>query len=718
MLGSCSQYSTGRLAVGYHNMTAKYNAYLIAREKLKEAELVIKANRKEDYNQLMPILWPLDSTQAQSASALLQDVIKKASLVPDRHQNSKWVDNALIAIAKARLYKGQITDAVETLRYVNAKGTDEDDKHEALIWLMRAYIETKDYNSALSVSEALRSQPLNDQNTRDFYLAKAYLHQQKQEYLLSVAILEETFGMLSKNEQTARVHFAAAQMYDLLEKPALASQHYKAVHRNRPSYDLGFYASMNALQDEALLGQNTSAQTSFKKLLNDRKNSDLRDRLYYTMGVIETRKKNYPAALDFFQESIKNTTTNTSQVPYTYLEMARVYYDKLQNYELAKSYFDSSLAVLPKNSPQYQKIADRKEVLDEFVKQLTTIRTEDSLQRLAQLNPAALDKFLDGLIEKEIDDEEKRIKEAEKMLQQAQNIAANNNLTFDGDPAERFVLYDIVAMNRGKMEFQQKWGNRPLEDDWRRSSKMSSTLAQTDNIAVASNTQNTAKNKRNTQPELAKMSKDSPEWKARRDALYRNIPLRKQETDASNQRIEDAYYKLGKIYKFDLEEPQNAIGALQTLLDRFPATPYKPEAYYLLFLTHQKDKEIWKTKLLAEFPNSSYARLLTKAGGTVAAAGNMELEALKDYEKILQLYQAGNFAESYAQLEMAILTYAGSKMDDKYAVLNIFLVGKLKGKEAYLKALNDFVKDRPTSPLLPRVREILESQQATAKRKE
>lgn len=716
-LSACSQYSTRPLAVGYHNMTAKYNAYVIARENIKEAELTLKRNRKEDYNQLMPILWPLDSVEAQSVGSLLQDAIKKASLVPDRHQNSKWVDNALIVVGKARLYKGQMTDGIETLRYVNAKGRDENDKHEALIWLMRAYIETKDYNSSLSVAEALRSQPLNDKNTRDFYLTKAYLHQQKQEYVLSVAILEETFELLPKNEETARAHFAAAQMYDLLDKPQLADEHYKAVLKNRPSYDLGFYANMNALQDEALMGQDISTEVGFKKLLNDRKNSDLRDRLYYTMGMIETRKKSYPKALVFFRKSIENTTTNTSQVPYTYLEMARVYYDKLQNYELAKAYFDSSLAILPKNSPQYGKIADRKEVLDEFVKHITTIRTEDSLQRLSQLNPGSLDKFLDGIIEKEIEEEERKIKEAEKMLQQAQSMVVNNNLNFDGDPADRFVLYDAVAMNKAKVEFLQKWGNRPLEDDWRRSAKASTTLAQNENIALAS-PQDTKGEKTTKNTSVAKMSKESPDWKARKDALYRNIPLRKQEIEASNQRLEDAHYKLGKIYKFNLEEPQNAVVALEKLLNRFPNTTYKPEAYYLLFLTSIKEKESWKNKLLTEFPNSSYTRLLTKMGGSMAASGNMELEALKDYEKILQLYQVGNYAESYAQLEMAMVTHAGSKMEDKYAVLQIYLVGKLKGKEAYQKALNDFIKDYPTSPLLPRVREILESQQATAKRKE
>lgn len=719
-LTGCSQYSTGRLSVGYHNLTAKYNAYVIARDKMWEAEKSLDRSRKENYNQLLPILPPLDSLEARNAAALLDDVVKKASLIPDRHQNSKWLDNALVLLGKARLYKGQFTDGIETLRYVNAKGRDEDDKHEGLIWLMRAYVETKDYNSALSVAEYLRSQLLNDKNTQEFYLVKALLHQQKQEYPLAVGIIEEALKLMSKGPQTARLHFVAGQLYDLLEKPQAATFHYAQVSRNRPSYDLGFFARMNDLQNQAITDPTLSTEGGFRRLLNDRKNSDLRDRVYYTMGVIETRKKNYPKAIQFFKESVKQTTTNTSQVPFTFLEIAKVYYDKLQNYELAKAYFDSSLTLLPKESAQYQKIADRKEVLDEFVKHLTTIRSEDSLQRLSQMNPATLDKFLDGVIEKEIEAQERKIKEAERLVEQARALNANANNTFEGDPKDRFVLYDPMTVSRGKAEFQQRWGSRKLEDDWRRGAKVSSLFTQDNNVVAAPNAPNNPTVKADFGGDLTKLTKGSPEWKARKDALYRNIPLKKQELDASNQRVEDAMYKLGKIYKFNLEEPLNAVKTFKETIGRFPSTNYKPEIYYLLYLTDAKDQQAaWKEKLAAEFPGSSYTRLLNKTNGAnaTAFAGNSEIEALRDYEKILNLYQSGNYTEAFAQLEMAMAIYTGAKIEDKYAVLKIYLLGKLQGREAYQKALNDFVKDYPNSPLLPRMREVLEAQQATSVRK-
>ena len=134
---------------------------------------------------------------------------RKASIVAEKHQNSKWVDNSYIILGKSRLYLGQWADGLEALRYVYANGKDENDKNNALIVLMRAYISRKDYSNALGVAEYLSQQTLTKDATKDFYLTKAYLHQQNGEYLTSVAILEETFPLLSKNHRNSKITFCS-----------------------------------------------------------------------------------------------------------------------------------------------------------------------------------------------------------------------------------------------------------------------------------------------------------------------------------------------------------------------------------------------------------------------------------------------------------------------------------------------------------------------------
>ena len=43
----------------------------------------------------------------------------------------------------------------------------------------------------------------------------------------------------------------------------------------------------------------------------------------------------------------------------------------------------------------------------------------------------------------------------------------------DGNPgfSGKWYLYNVTALNYGRSEFLKKWGNRPLEDNWRRKNK-------------------------------------------------------------------------------------------------------------------------------------------------------------------------------------------------------------------------------------------------------
>ncbi|RAJ95594.1 tetratricopeptide repeat protein [Larkinella arboricola] len=707
-LCGCSQYSTKKLPVAYHNLNARFNAYLIARDRLREVERYQLKTYQENYNQPLPILLPLDSTKLEPVKAQLDDAIKKASLVAERHQNSKWLDNSYLLLGMARLYRQDYGNAMEVFKYVNTKGEGQDEKHEALIGLMRTYIEVGDYTNGLSVAEYLRAQPLNNANTRNYYLTKAYLHQKRQEYAVSAALLDATFPLLKKGETTARLHLIAGQMYDLVKKPEQALEHYRQVLRNRPNYEQSFYATIYSIQ-----GGRTSNER-FSRMLNDRKNNDLRDKIYYTMGLLEARNQRYPKAIEYWKKSIRETTTNTSQIPYTYQEMGKVYFENLQDYPTAKAYYDSALALLPQQSADYRVLADRKVFLDEFVEQQRIIQVEDSLQRLAQLNPAALDRKLDEAIDL-------KLKQQQELIAQAQTLAAqaaNRPATSSDIPAEqRWVLYNPILVTQGRAEFTQKWGNRPLEDNWRRIQK--ETAAQ----ALAEPAPQTGSLPNGTVPEgntsgLTTLSES--ERKAQKDALYAAIPLTPEALRQSNQRLEDAYYRLGKLYKFQFNQPDQAIPTFETLLNRYPNTAVKPEVYYLLMLSNDQlnRPSSWKEKLLAEFPTSSYARQVGKTGsnGTHTASG--ENEAQRTYTQVYNLYKANNVTEALSRAEASMSALTGSLIEDKMALLRVILIGKVRGVEPYRQALIEFIRDYPASPLLPKVKEMqVAAEQPTAKRK-
>ncbi|WP_461128055.1 type IX secretion system periplasmic lipoprotein PorW/SprE [Spirosoma aerophilum] len=728
-LVSCSQYSTKAVSKGYHNLTAHFNAYVIARDQIGQAEQYLFKTRQENYNQLMPILLPIDSMLIQPVKPQLDDAIKKASLIPERHQNSKWLDNAYILIGRARLLKQDLPNAIEVFKYVNTKGTNENDKHTALVGLMRAYVEASDYTNALNVAEYLRNQPLNKDNTRDFYLTKAYLHERKGELATAVGILDATFPALKKDESTARLHLIAGQLYDLIGQPAKAVDHYRQVLKSRPTYDQSFYANLFAIQSNGLTGdQKRIAQSAetFENLLNDRKNVDLKDKVYFTMGLLEARSGRIDKAIKYYSQSIQAAGTNTTQVPYTYLEIGKLYFEKKADYEQAKVYYDSALALLPKQSPDYAALLTRKKTLDDFVQYKSTIRTDDSLLVLAKMEPAALDKALDKVIEQREKEDKAQAALAQQIIDRAKGGnsnalpgATNSNL----QPNERWVLYNPIALSQGKQEFAVRWGNRPLEDNWRRSNKESSGAIAADNSPLngvsPANSVNPNAPLQPADANAVPVALNSPasSRKAQKDAMMAKIPFTREAQALANQRIENALYKLGKLYKFDLNQPADAIPTFEQLLTRYPNTLQKPEVYYLLYLSNEQvgKTSSWKDKLLAEFPNTSYARL---TGRAVAQSSDSEAKASAAYAAIYDLYKANNNAEALSKAENALGSFAGTQLEDKLALLRVILIGKVKEVDDYRKALTEFVRDYPGSQLLPRVKEMqTAADQVTAKRK-
>lgn len=702
LIAGCSQFSDKSMSVGYHNLTARYNAYYISKLKLDEAEFAIAKNHAEDYNQFMPLIHPWDSLQAAPVRAELEDVIKKASVVAERHQNSKWLDNSYILIGRARLHLGQWDDGTEALRYVFSNGKGESEKNEALTWLMRAYIEREDFTNALNVAEYLRQQPLSKELTRQYYLTKAFLHQQKGEYLLSVAILEELLPLMEKSSTKARLHYIAGQLYDKIGQLQLANDHYNAVEKNNPLYDLSFYAQMAGLQNRVLLNPETDiSSVGFDKMLKDRKNTDLQDRLYYTIGLLAESKGNYREAITNLSKSVEVGRGNIKQVPHTYLQLARINYDRLDDYPTAKLYYDSALVALPKESALYKDVSNRKSALDNFVKFFETVRTEDSLQILAAMNPLALDQKIDNIIEAEIEAEKMRKEEEKRQMEAAQQMAGAGvtpSTSVAGGQGRRWELYDPARINEGKSEFRKNWGNRILEDDWRRAQK---------DLRVAGSFTSGMPNDSTGTVEVAQpldeMKPDSDQWKQRHAALRANVPVEPQALAASHKKKEDAMFELGKIYRFALEEPQKAEEVFRDLLLQYPQSAYKEEIYYLNYLAAAGgDKEIWKNKLMAEFPGSTYVSLLgDNESGPLAVDKISSL-----YEEVFAYYERGDYQQGLTNIEGILPKVRQSQLEDKFALLRIFLIGKVRGEEAYKSAIQEFLKLYPDSRYEVRVKEM------------
>src|SRR6478735_9003253 len=90
VLWGCSQESTNPLIKNFHNTTARYNPYFIAKERMKEVEGIMWKNNVDDFNKILNIFPKLSIEDTAQIGSAANDGIKKASIAIQRHKNSKW----------------------------------------------------------------------------------------------------------------------------------------------------------------------------------------------------------------------------------------------------------------------------------------------------------------------------------------------------------------------------------------------------------------------------------------------------------------------------------------------------------------------------------------------------------------------------------------------------------------------------------------------------
>lgn len=711
LLLACSQERNTLLSRTYHNTTAHYNAYFLAREKMKEVDAQLWKANKDDYNKILNIYPTIDNALKTSINGNLEEIIKKAALPVTKHKNSEWVDDSYILIGKSRLYQADYKLALETFKYVNTKGEDINARHQALVLLMRTFIDSGSYDNSNTVFDYLVKQKskINKKNLGDLLLTKAYYHAKQEEYNKMPGYLKQAIPYIKKREYKARIHFIIGQIFQLMAYDKEAFKHYNLTLKNNPPYELSFYSKLNMAQVTELSKSNDKKRVTkyFKKLLKDKKNVDYKDKIYYEMGMFEFKQGNIPGAIGNFEKSLRQKSPTNFQKAITYLRLGRVYYENLKNFEVAKLYYDSTVAVMDKKDKIYPKVADRQKVLEEFVKQLRIVQKEDSLQRLAKLDSAALNKVIEAVIKKEKDERElqaKREKAASESANSgpADNQFANDNLDFSN---RKWYFYNSIQIVAGKKEFEKRWGKRKLEDNWRRSTKEV-------NFAVNDN------DPQNASDTLSQMNEkaDAEEVQTEKEVVvdkskyFKDIPYTQAAVDSSNKRLSTALYKLGKIYNQKLEEQENAIQTFDKLLTRFPEYEKTPEVLYFLYLIYNNKKdhkaEEYKERLFRDFPSSLYAKLI-KNPNYLLDSKIANQEAAKLYRVAFDLYKEGKFYAADSMIRIIKIQFPENDLMDKMDLLHVVIVGNTKNALVYKNEIEEYIHKYPKSPLAPKAHEML-----------
>ena len=705
---ACSTKKNTWTSRAYHNVNAEFNVKFNAKEAFKTGVKKADAYLPQEYDQLPPVFSyvykeipgkvssEMDRVIEKSEKLVMKHSItakpKKASRQMDKKERDfynqrefcKVIDDAYLLSGKANLYLQEYDKAIAVFDHILMEYPKSSSVQETKIQLAGALIRVNDLDKAQrllqeSSKEKKISKKLNtllDATYADYYI-------QKKDFATAATHLEKALENESKKANKIRYYFILAEMYGSEGKNSQAIDYLNKAIRLNPPYSAVFAAQMRkaALYDPAT--QSANLRKDLLTMLNDDKNEEYVDQIYFALAQVEKASGKDSLAIDYLEKSIKAESSNDNQKAKAHLLLGDYDYARKR---FAESYnnYKSALDLLDSDDLQYDTLSKKADGLQRLAENYTIVKTEDSLQRIAKMPAAERDAWINAMIAKVMEQEkqdQEDLKQQQYYRYQQERDRYGTNTTAQGSS---WYFYNTASINSGLSGFTMRWGKRKLEDDWRRRNKreVQTYSAQSDAKDGSS-------------------SADKPMSPTSREYYTKDLPLTEKAMEASNIRLSDALFKLGEAYKDDVHEPRNAIGSFRRLDVQFPQDGNRASTYFYLYQlyeqTHRPDSSIYyKERLIANYPKGPLTQQLTNPNYFA------EQQAIKtameaEYEKIFNAYSARRYSEASTLAQQMMQTYPNSLLQPQLEYIRALCTGANGDVASYKAALTTLVKQYPTS---------------------
>jgi tetratricopeptide (TPR) repeat protein len=712
LLFSCSTQKNTWVTRTYHAVTAKYNVFFNGNEAYKAGLKKVEAAHKEDYSQLLPIFKFGNDNTAKTIAGDMDRTVKKTSKVISMHsikvkpaikkteltqkekafyekgEYNPWVGNAYILMGKAQFYKHEFKLCLEAFKYVLKYFPLEPTHFQALIWMARANVQMNELTEAQKILDILGAdETLPKKYKADYFLSYADFLIRKKDIKGAAAAIENGYDFVRKKDDKIRYNYILAQLYALIGDNAKASDHYNKVIKMNPPYEMAFNA-MISQASATFQGQDVEQiRKQLNKLLRDQKNKEYQDQIYFALANLSMQEKKVEDAIDLYKKSARVSVSNPRQKGRSYKTLADYYY-ALPDYMQAEAFYDSTLIVADQAFPDIETVKARARNLTELVINLRTVEFEDSVQKLSTLSKKDLEALIDKKIEKlKQDEQEARQREQEKLQSQQfdQNFEQNNYMAQIGQSSGSWYFYNQTVKTLGENDFKRKWGNRKLEDNWRRLNRKS-TGSESNETSLDENASNT---------ETKKLITDTKS----RDYYLQYIPSNDSMMAASHIKIQDALYNAGVIYKDNLKEPLLALKEFRDLNARYPESEHVLSSYYNSYLIFKEkgdalNTEVYKNLIVNKFPDSKYAKLLSNPH-YLEEVEREEKRVYNFYDTLFHAYNDKQFQFVINKVEPALEEYKSSDMIPKFLYIRALSLGSLGDTVQFRNELKRIVKDYP-----------------------
>ena len=654
-LCGCSTKKNTASSRFWQSFVTRYNVYYNGSEAYKEGYLAKEHGNQDNYTEMLPYFLvgnedsrDLGKSNFETAitkcekAIQLHSIKKKPVVNPSKRRSPKtkaflsrqefnpFLKNAWLLMGKAQFQKGDFIEAASTFSYIARHYAPEPlVAAEARTWLARCYSQLDWFYDAEDALDKARRDTLNKQIRREMLFTETDLLLRQELYEEALPLLQQSARKERRKLQKARLYFLLGQVNLHLDRKKDAYAALRKCIKQSPPYQLSFNARI--LQTEAFVSTDDARHmiARLRRMARDGSNKDYLDQVFYAMGNIQLTLGDTARAIGSYEEGRSKSTRNGAEKGVLLLRLGELYWEQ-GRYDLAQSCYGEAIGLIDKTNEAYDETMRRSKVLDELVPYTSAVQLQDSLQELALMSEedrnAAIDRTIAALIKKE--EAERRAREDSAAEARAQENAAaggnsrpatqNNQTNVGGN--QQWYFYNPMLVMQGKQTFKKQWGNRKLEDNWRRSNR---TVVPTntgegidyeaeDSIRLAEERADSialAEEARATQPDSAQNDPHQREY------YLKDIPFTEEAKAASDLIIMDGLYNAGLIEKDKLEDFPLASKTLTRLTDQYPTFEKMDDVYYQLFLLYSRwgkpsEAAAMKARLAELYPESACSKLI------------------------------------------------------------------------------------------------------------
>lgn len=715
---ACSTRRNTAITRGYHNLTSYYNILFNGEESFKKGMQKLVENYDDDFSELLPVFYYTEKDELASIATEMDRSIKKATkliamhsltvkpeIKPDKELSQKqkeffnkkeynrFVDDAYLLMGKAHFYKMEYTQSKETFNYIVSNYPEENTIFETRIWFARLANEEKRYRESFDILSSIAKNiefPKRLKGKLYATWADYYLKQEK--YNEAIEPLQKAIEFANKRIIRTRYTYILAQVYTRTNNNTKASEAYNAVVRMNPPYTMTFNAKINrASTYQYGTGSRKDIEKQLEKMLKDDKNIEYQDQIYYALGNLFYTDNILDEAIKYYKLSIEKSTDNNRQKAKSSLTLADIYYVE-PDYVSAQAYYDTAVSVLDTDYPDYANIYAKSVSLTNLVQNIRTVEFEDSALKLAALPESELLTLIDRLIEEEIRAEEERRLQEQQLAEERLLSQMDNELLASNNQGGNWYFYNPTAKSVGRKEFTQIWGNRKLEDNWRRKNRSVISFAdinideESDSIGNVEVIPGTVVTNRKT-----------------REYYLQYIPFTDSAKQVSLERIASGLLKMGEIYGDELKDYPKALESYEELLRRFPKYDHSLQVYYKLYTIAKTQKDInrvgrYQQKIVTEYPNSNFAKLMTNPN-FLEEVKKQEQEIFTEYERVYKLFTTGNYSQAIISSQQAMESYPDHELFPKFDYIYTVSAGLRKDTLGFISDLQELIARYPATDM-------------------